>query len=145
MCVTLCFNAAAVLLQCTLCHPTCCSLTLSLYFSLFFLLLSFHSYFSFFLSAAHQISWKGGAMRGTWRLRLLPLHSANQERSRGFWKHRFFKNNPLFNTKEAAFEPICKQVNTTIQMHRNTDPSTKRWRKLDVCSHNAFRLDFSGE
>lgn len=41
--VTLCFSAAAVLLQCTLCHPTCCSLTQSLYFSL----LSFHSYFSF--------------------------------------------------------------------------------------------------
>lgn len=117
--VTLCFSAAAVLLQCTLCHPTCCSLTQSLYFSL----LSFHSYFSFFLSAAHKLSRKGGATRVTRRLRLLLFLSANQRKKLEMQLFFLIQSKTLHyvscqTQKKQLFSPVITAKTTT---HTNTD------------------------
>lgn len=94
--MTLCFCAAAVLLQCKLCHPSCCSLTQSLFLSL----LWFHSHFS------HSVCWDWAdtVEPCEWHRSSgsSPLYSANQEMSSIIWKFSFFEYKAKHFTVTAA-------------------------------------------
>lgn len=121
--------------------------SVSLFFSPLISLLFF-----FLLSAAHKLSWKGGAMRVTQRLRLLPpppLCQSEEEhcfleiqllwiQSKTLLKH-CFSCRPWEHTMRWLCSPnITANTNMyiQIQMYKDTHTSTKRKSTVDFWSHN---------
>lgn len=106
--VTLCFCGAAVLLQCTLCHPTCCALTQSV---CLFYLFSFHSTFFVSVACSTQSELRG---RSNERVRVAhapPLPSQPQR------KAEFFYINPIQqNTTQPQLQIKLK---TVFLLHHN--------------------------
>lgn len=99
--------------------------SVSLFFSPLISLLFF-----FLLSAAHKLSRKGGAMRVTQRLRLLPPHSANQKRSRVFFPLEiqllWVQNKTLHYLNPKHMRSIC--YHNCKHKHSTVEWSTVQYR-----------------
>lgn len=118
--MTLCFNAAAFLLQCMLCHPTCCSLTESLYFSSALISLLFF----FLLPAAQRLNRDGWSHDGDTKAEAPPTPLPLQPNSSADYKaktlHYFSSQTHL----KHLLSSTCKYINIYTRIRKTSGHTT---------------------